>query len=86
VFLTSREHSNGSPAVARTGARLTTSTPRTFHHGKGAATATTPPIPAATTYSQPAPLFVAIRYRTIPRQTTNAAFAILLKPKSLIIL
>src|ERR687893_2843801 len=84
VFLISSEHSNGSPAVARTGARLTTSMPRTFHHGSGTATATTPPIPAATTYSQPAPEFVAIRYRIMPRQTTNAGFTILLKPRRLI--
>src|SRR5918995_656459 len=37
------------PAVATIGLRLVTSTPRTFHQGKGAATTTTPPIPAATT-------------------------------------
>src|ERR687893_1643384 len=85
LFLTSREHSNGSPAVATTGACLTTaSTPRTFHRDKSAATSTTPPIPAATTYSQPAPEFVAIRYRIMPRQTTNAGFTILLKPRRLI--
>jgi hypothetical protein len=86
VFLSSREHSNGSPAVARTGACLmTASTPRTFHRDKGAATTTTPPIPAVTTYSQPAPEFVAIRYRIVPRQTTNAAFAILFRPGLLIL-
>jgi hypothetical protein len=80
VFLIFREHSNGSPAVASTVARLTTSTPRTFHQGKGAATAITAPIPAATTYSQPAPALVAIRYRAMPRQMANAGFAILLEP------
>src|ERR687885_2752247 len=80
AFLISSEHSSGSPAVASTGVRLTISTPRTFHHGNGTETATTPQIPAATTYSQPAPAFVAIRYMTRPRETTNAGFAILLKP------
>src|SRR5215217_6679341 len=85
VFFISSTHSNGSPAVAWTGARISTSMPRTFHHGKGAETITTAPITAATTYSQPAPEFVAIRYRMRPRQTTKAAFAILFPPERLII-
>src|SRR5215218_9999403 len=80
VFRSSSVHSMGSPAVAWTGARRSASMPRTFHHGSGAETITTAPIPAATTYSQPAPEFAAIRYRIRPRQTTKAGFAILLKP------
>src|SRR5215217_7772409 len=80
VFRSSSVHSMGSPAVAWTEARLSASMPLTFHHGSGAETITTAPIPAATTYSQPAPEFAAIRYRIRPRQTTKAGFAILLKP------
>src|SRR5919199_4424218 len=87
VFLISSEHSSGSSAVSSTGVRLTaTSTPRTIHHGKGAETATTPASPAATTYSQPAPEFMAIRYITRPRQETKAGFTILLMPGRLMLL
>ncbi len=49
VFFTSIVHSMGSPAVARTGARLMISMPRTFHHGASAETATTPAMAAETT-------------------------------------
>src|SRR5215218_4653097 len=80
VFRSSSVHSKGSPAVAWTGGRLSASMARTFHHGRGAETIITAPIPAATTYSQPAPEFVAIRYRIKARQKAKAGFAILLKP------